>query len=118
MDFLKRVKETWNEWVPFMKGMAVGVIAGPIFALWAGWGVTTSAMEGQKRAALVNSEATICAASALIENKDAAKLTYEARNKLAAKWSIMPGQKPGTADSDVTYACAEMLAAAPSPAAS
>lgn len=118
MSYLKKVQETWNAWVPFLKGLSVGVIAGPIFFLWAGWGVMTSTMEGQKHAALINSEATICAASALIENKNAAKLDYGDRNKLAAKWSIMPGQKPGTADSDVTYACSEKIAEAPKPAAS
>lgn len=118
MSFLKDVQKIWNEWVPFLKGMAVGVIVGPIFVLWAGWGVTTSVMEGQKHAALINSEATICAASALIENKNAAKLSYDARNKLAAKWSVMPGQKPGTADSDVTYACSEKISEAPAPTAS
>lgn len=118
MSYMKDAQRIWNDWVPFLKGLAVGVIAGPIIFLWAGWGVTTSAMEGQKQAALVNSEATICAARALLENKDAAKLDYQARSKLAEKWSIMPGQKPGTADSDVTYSCSEKIAEAPKPAAS
>lgn len=118
MSLFKDVQKTWNAWVPFLKGLAVGVIAGPIIALWVGWGVTTSVMNGQVRAALVNSEATFCAARALNENKDAAKLTYDARFKLAEKWAIMPGQKPGKADSDVSYACSEKLSEAPKPATS
>ncbi|MBT3352619.1 MAG: hypothetical protein HOC91_03710 [Nitrospinaceae bacterium] len=111
MSFMKNVQETWKAWVPFMKGAAVGVIAGPIIALWAGWGVTTFAMQGQMRAAMVNSEASICAARALGENKDAAKLEWDARSKLAEKWAVMPGKKIGKVDSDVSYACAEKLAA-------
>lgn len=115
MSIMKNVKETWNAWVPFMKGLAVGVIAGPIIFLWAGWGVTTSTSNGYMRAALVKSEASICAARALGENKNAAKLDYNGRNKLAEKWAIMPGQKPGTADSDVSYACASLLEEGPQP---
>lgn len=118
MSMLKNVGETWNAWVPFMKGLAVGVILGPIIFLWLGWGVTSSALNGQLRASLVKSEAGICAARALLENKDAAKLAYDARNKLAEKWSIMPGQKAGTADSDVSYACSVLLEETSGPAAS
>ena len=118
MSFLKNAKETWNAWVPFLKGLAVGVIVGPIIFLWLGWGVTTSAMNGHVRASLIKSEAGICAARALMENKDAAKLEYAARSKLAEKWAVMPGQKPGTADSDVSYACAALLEETPEPAAS
>ncbi len=113
MSLIKNVQETWKAWVPFMKGLAVGVIAGPIIFLWLGWGVTTSAMNGQVRASLVKSEAVICAARALMENKDAAKLEYGARSKLAEKWAVMPGQKAGTADSDVSYACATLLEETP-----
>lgn len=118
MSFMKNVQETWNAWVPFLKGLAVGVIVGPIIALWLGWGVTANAMNGQVRASLVKSEAGICAARALIENKDAAKLDYTARTKLAEKWAIMPGQKPDTMDSDVSYACAAILEETREPAAS
>ncbi|MFC1491751.1 hypothetical protein ACFLQ0_04095 [Nitrospinota bacterium] len=114
----KNVQETWNAWVPFLKGLAVGVIVGPIIALWAGWGIMTFAVDGQVRAALVNSEAEICAARALSENKDAAKLEYGPRSKLAEKWAIMPGHKSGERDSDVSIACIEKLTETPAPAAS
>ena len=115
---MKSVQDQWNAWVPFLKGLAVGVIVGPIIALWAGWGVTTGVMEGQVRAALVKSEASICSARALVENKDAAKLDYQARTKLAEKWAVMPGQKAGKADEDVASACAEKIAEAPKAPAS
>ena len=118
MSFMKSVQETWNAWVPFLKGLAVGVIAGPILMLWLGWMVTSSTMEGQVQAALVKAEASICVARALRENKDAAKLDYQARSKLAEKWAVMPGQKAGKADSDVASVCADKLAEVPKAPAS
>lgn len=118
MSIMKTVGEKWNAAKPFLKGLVAGVIAGPILMLWLGWMVTSATMEGQVQASLVKAEASICVARALGENKDAAKLDYQARSKLAEKWAVMPGQKAGKADSDVASACAEKLAEAPKGAAS
>ncbi|MBI3126146.1 MAG: hypothetical protein HYZ11_00905 [Candidatus Tectomicrobia bacterium] len=113
MNFLKNVQAQWNAWVPFMKGAAVGVIVGPLFTLYMGWMVTSGNVTGQVEAALVNARASICVARARAAEaavKDPSSLDWSARRALAEKWSLMPGQKAGTAEYAVTNACAEMLA--------
>ncbi len=118
MSFLKIVKEKYEPAKPILKGLVLGLVAGPIIFFWAGWAVRPSVIEEKVHAALVNSEASICAALARNEGNDPTKLDYKARNKLAAKWSTMPGQKPGSADDDVTSACAEKLSEGPEGASS
>ena len=118
VSIMKSVQDQWNAWKPFLKGLVAGVIAGPILMLWLGWMVTSSAMEGQVRASLVKAEASICAARALREVPEAAKLDYQALTKLAEKWAVMPGQKKGAADYDVTRACTDILAETPKGSAS
>ena len=109
MSFLQIVKEKWEPAKPILKGLVLGLIAGPIIVFWMGGAVTPGTMQEEVRNAIVDTKASICAARARAEVKDPAKLEYDARNKLAAKWSIMPGQKPGSADDDVTSACAEKI---------
>ena len=109
MSFLQIVKEKWEPAKPILKGLVLGLIAGPIIVFWMGGAVTPGTMQEEVRTAIVDTKASICAARARAEVKDPAKLDYDARNKLTAKWSTMPGQKPGSADDDVMSACAEKL---------
>jgi hypothetical protein len=107
MSILKTVKGKLIAAKPFLQGLGIGLIAGPIIVLWTGWMVTGSAMRGKVQAALVNERGSICAARARAEVKDASKLDYKARRKLAEKWAVMPGQDE--ADSDVVWACSGEL---------
>ena len=111
MSILETVKGKLEK--SFLQGLVVGLIVGPIIVLWTGWMVTGSTMRGNVQAALVNERASICAARARDEVKDTTKLKWEERKKLAEKWSTMPGQKPGSADDELTNACADKLSEAP-----
>lgn len=94
---------------PFLGGLAVGLLAGPFLAFWAGWAVTTGTVEAKVEDALVSVQAAICAARARADAGDPSKLDYDARFDLAEKWSAMPGQDPGSVDPGVKIACAEKL---------
>ncbi len=111
MSILETVKGKLEK--SFLQGLVVGLIVGPIIALGVGWTVTTFAVQGKVDAALVKLKTSICVARARDEVKDTTKLEWGERAKLARKWGTMPGQKPGSADDEVTNACAEKLAEAP-----
>ncbi len=113
MKLQETVKEKWETAKPLLKGFVAGLIVGPIIILWAGWVVTSNNVQGRVDAALLNLEASICAARARAEVKDTAKLEWSARTKLAAKWATIPGHKAESAGYDVTNACAEKLSKAP-----
>ncbi len=113
MSILETVKGKLIAAKPFLQGLVVGLIVGPIIVLWIGWMVTSGTLQEKVDAALVNERASICAARARDEVKDTTKLKWEERKKLAVKWSTMPGQKPGSADDEVTNACADKLSEAP-----
>ncbi len=109
MRFLQIAKEKRETGKTLLTGLVIGLVAAPVIFFWAGWAVRPSVIEEKVHAALVDTKASICAARARADVKDPTKLEWNARNKLAAKWSTMPGQKPGSADDDVTSACAEKL---------
>jgi hypothetical protein len=113
MIFLQISKEKWEAAKPILKGLVLGLVAAPIIIFWAGWAVTPGTIEEKVHAAIVDTKASICAARARADVKDPTKLEWNARDKLAAKWSTMPGQKPGSVDDDVTSACAEKLSEGP-----
>lgn len=107
------VKEKWEAQKPLLKGLAMGIVAGPVITSLIGWTVTTGFMEDQTHKAVVKTESSICAALARADGRDTTKLDWTARSKIAEKYSIMPGQKPGSADSDVMRGCTERLSEAP-----
>lgn len=98
----------WASAKPKVMYLAIGLIAGPIVTNIAGWQVLSGTARDQARAGVVEQRAMFCAANARTEVPDASKLDYNARNTLAKKWAVMPGATE--AESDVTNACARMLA--------
>lgn len=112
------LKGKWEAKKPSMKGMLLGLVVGPIIALWAGWTVPTYAVQGQVDAALLKLKTSICVARARGEVKDTTKLEWGDRAKLAQKWGTMPGEKAGSSSSEITNACAEELGESPKSEAS
>ena len=103
----------WSIAGPFLGGLVIGLLGGPLLTFWAGWAATTGTVEAKVEDALVGMQATICALRAKADVGDPSGLDYDARFKLAEKWSAMPGQKPESVDPDVKVACANKLAQAP-----
>jgi hypothetical protein len=107
------VKDKWEAKKPSLKGLILGLLIGPVIALWAGWAVPTYAVQGRVNAALLKLKTSICVARARVEVKDTTKLEWGARAKLAQKWGTMPGEKAGSSGFEITNACAEELAEIP-----
>jgi hypothetical protein len=87
--------------------LAIGLIAGPLIANYAGWQVTSSTANAQLKAGVVEQQALFCDARARAEVPDPAPLGWSARRDLAQKWAVMPGAS--SADPAVISACADKL---------
>jgi len=98
----------WRRVKPFLFPLILGMIIGPFFSSYMGWQVRASSANADLRAGILATQASYCAASARLENKEASKLDWTQRTDLAKKWAPLPGSD--VAESDVTRACADKLA--------
>ena len=99
----------WQTFKPVAIALVIGLVSGPLISNYLGWQVTSSTARAQIHAGIVEQQAAFCEVKARADMKDPGKLDWSARNDLAKKWAVMPGQT--SADSDVAYACAGKLAA-------
>ena len=114
---MNRMGERWQTAKPYLWGFVVGLIAAPIFGFWHGDVVTAGTRDRDVQAARIDAQAAICeqlARAYWVETGDTTGLTgytgRDARNELAARFAVMPGQDE--ADRAVQRACADKLAAA------
>jgi hypothetical protein len=109
MTLRERAAAKWQAVKPVAIALAIGLVSGPLISNYVGWQVTSGTARAQMHAGIVEQQAAFCDVNARAEVKDPGKLDWSARNDLAKKWAIMPGQT--SAESDVAYACAGKLAA-------
>lgn len=109
MTLQKAASEKWEAARPKVIALAIGLVAGPVISHFAGWQVTASAAQTQLRAGLVAQGALYCEQRARADIKDPAALDWNARNELAKKWAMVPGET--LADSSIAYECARKLGA-------
>lgn len=98
----------WRRVRPFLFPLILGMIIGPFFSSYMGWQVRASSANADLRAGILATQASYCAASARLENKDASKLDWTQRTDLAKKWAPLPGTD--VVENDVARACADKLA--------
>ena len=89
---------------PFIFGLIIGLLAGPIISGIMGWQVTSTFLQRSVHAAVVKQQVEFCQmrVNAAVKNID--KLDYSGRYDLAKTWAKLPGQTE--AESDVVNGCA------------
>lgn len=114
---MSRISDGWERAKPYAVGLVIGLIAAPVIGLWHGGLVTSGTRDGQVQAARIDAQALICerlAREHRVDTGDTTELTgfngRGARNELAARFAVMPGQE--AADNAVQRACADKLAVA------
>ena len=101
------MKQKWDSARPKVIALGIGLLAGPLISSLAGWQITSRTANAQLKNGLVEQQAAFCQARAHAEVRDTSKLDWDGRQKLAAKWAVMPGAT--VADSDVVAQCAWKL---------
>lgn len=107
VSWLQHAKQRWEAARPKVYALAVGLVAGPLISSLAGWQITSRTADAQLKTGLIEQQAAFCQARAHAEVRDTSKLDWDGRQKLAAKWAVMPGAK--AADAEVVSACAWKL---------
>jgi hypothetical protein len=101
------IKQEWTRRKPFIMGLVVGLLAGPLVSGIMGWQVTSAFLQRSVHTAIVAQQVGFCEFRARAAVKDPEKLDYTARYALAELWAKMPGQT--ATDSDVVSGCTNGL---------
>lgn len=106
-----RAAAKWAEMRPWVLGLGIGLVAGPIISAIAGFQVRSSTALAATHASVVEQQAAFCAERARGAQAAAGAtgvLDWQKRNDLARIWAPMPGN--AAADPDVVFGCSNLLA--------
>ena len=104
---LQSITARWEALRPRFWALVIGLIAGPIISNFAGLQTLASTATQRVQTGIVEQQAMFCDARARAEVAEPGKLDWSARNKLAERFSVMPGAT--AAVYDVTSLCSRKL---------
>ena len=92
---------------PFLFGLVVGLLVGPLVSGLMGWQVTDAFLRRSVHNAVVTQQVAFCKVRALAAEKNTAKMDYTERFTIAQKFAALPGAV--AAEDDVVSACTNEL---------
>jgi len=104
---MSAITESINRKKPFVFGLVVGLLVGPLVSGLMGWQVSSAFLTRSVRNAVVTQQVDFCKMRVLANVKNPEKLDYTARYAVAEQWAKLPGTT--AADSDVVSACTDQL---------